>query len=105
MVAVAVPPGARQRDLAQLAGIDIFALGLQVVLARALLHAHLADAVVDARGLDDERTFFDFQRQRLLDVDVFAGVERVDGDRRVPVIGHADQRHIDFFQSSSLRWS
>ena len=102
MIAVAVPPGARQRDLAQLAGIEILALGLQIVLAGALLHAHLADALVDARGLDDGRTFFDRARQRLFDVHVFAGIQRVDGDSRVPVVRCGDQRHIHFLQLQQL---
>ena len=35
------------------------------------------------------------QRQRLLDVDVLAGVGRVDGDLRVPVIGRGDQHRIE----------
>ena len=61
VVAVAVPPGARQRDLADLAGIEVLALGLEVVLAGALLHAHLADAIVDARRLHHRRPLFDLE--------------------------------------------
>ncbi len=80
----------------------MYALGLQVVLAGALLHAHLADAVVDARGLDDGRAFLDLQRERLLDVDVLARIQRVDGDGGVPVVGHADQHGIHFLHLEQL---
>ncbi len=100
--AVAVPPGARQRDLAELSGLEVLVLGLQVVLAGALLHAHLADAVVDARRLDDRRPFLDLQRQRLLDVDVLAGIQRVDGDAGVPVVGRGDQDRVDLLQLEQL---
>ena len=96
VIAVAVPPGTRQRDLAQLARVEILALGLQVVLAGALLHAHLADALVDPRGLHDRRTLFYRARQRFFHVDVFAGVQRVDGGLRVPVVGRGDQRYVHF---------
>ena len=102
MVPVAVPPCARQRDFAQPSRIEILALGFQVMLARALLHPHLADAVIDARCLDDARPFFRFERERLLDVDVFARVERVDPDGRVPVIGHGDQRGVHLFKVEHL---
>ena len=97
MVAVPVPPGAAQRDLAQLAGVDVFALGLQVVLPGALLHAYLADALVDARGFDDGGAFLDGAGQRLFDVEILAGVERVDGDGGVPMIRNAHERGIDIF--------
>ena len=56
------------------AGIHVLALGLKVVLPGALLHADLADALVDARGLYDARSLFDLEGQRLLHVDVLAGV-------------------------------
>ena len=41
-----------------------------------------------------QRTFFDGARQRLFDIDVLAGVERVDGHLRVPVVGRGDQHHV-----------
>src|SRR5262249_47944711 len=63
--------------------------------AGALLHAHLADAIVDAGRLDDHRAFFQLERERLLDVDVLAGVERVDGDGGVPVVGDTDYGDVD----------
>ena len=97
-----MPPGARQRDFAQLAGVHVELFGLQVVLAGTLLHAHLADAVVEARGLDDGGAFFDFQRQRFFHVHVFARVESVDGDGRVPVVGNGDQHRIHVLQSQQL---
>ena len=59
------------------------------------MHADLADPLVDAHGLDDLGPFLDLQGQRLLDVDVFAGVGRIDGDQRVPVIGRGDQHRVE----------
>ena len=94
VVVVAVPPGACQRDLAQLAGIHVHLLGFQVVLAGALLHAHLADAAVDARGLDDGRPFLHLEGQRLFHVHVLARVERIDGNGGMPVVRHADQHGV-----------
>jgi hypothetical protein len=92
---VAVPPGADERDLAELLGVEILLLRLQVVAARALLHPDLAHPLVDPRRLDDDRAFFDLQRQRLLDVDVLAGVERVDRGGEMPVIRHGDEDRVD----------
>lgn len=95
MRAVAVPPRAGHGDLAQLAGVEVFALGLQIDLAGALLHTHLADPVVDARRLHNPWPFFNRQRQRLFHVDVFAGVQRVDGATAVPVVRRGDKNGID----------
>ena len=72
------------------------------MLPGALLHAHLADASLTPRSLHDRRTFFDRARQRLLHIHVLAGVQRVDGDGRVPVVGRGDQRHIHFFHLQQL---
>ena len=102
MIGISVPPGARQRHFAQLAGIDILFLGAEVVPAGALLHSDLADPVVHARRLHDLRPFFDPQRQRLLDVDVLAGVERVDRGLRVPVVRRGDQHHIELLHLEQL---
>src|SRR5437588_6796105 len=77
MRGVAVPPGSGQRDLAQLAGIGVIALSGEIVRRRPPLRADLADAPVHTRGLDDPRTFLDLQRERLLDVDVLTGIERI----------------------------
>jgi hypothetical protein len=49
----AVPDAPGVRDLAQQPAIDEALFGLQIDRAGTLLHAHLADLIVDARGLDD----------------------------------------------------
>ncbi len=90
-----MPPRAHERDLADLPGVEILLLRLQIVPARSLLHAHLADAVVHPRRLDDRRALLDRQRQRLLDVDVLAGRQRVERDWTVPVIRHGDEHRVD----------
>ena len=72
------------------------------MLARALLHPHLADAVVDAGGLNNPWTLFERQRQRLFHIDIFARVERIDGALGMPVIGSGDQHHIEIFHLEQL---
>lgn len=95
VVAVAVPPGAGEGDLAELAGIEILFLGLQVVAAGTLLHAHLADAVVDAGGLDDFGAFFDGEREGLFYVDVFTGAQCINSAAGMPVVWRRDQDCVD----------
>src|ERR1019366_5009492 len=102
MVAVAVPPSAAEGDLAQFAGVYVFRLGLEVVLAGALLHTDLADAVVGARRLYDQRPLLGLEGKGLLDIDVLAGVEGVDGDGDVPVVGNADEDDVQFFDLEQL---
>ena len=61
----------------------------------ALLRADLHDA---ARLLDDlaeDLAFVDRQRQRLLGVDVLAGLAGGDVDGRVPMVGRAVDDHVD----------
>ena len=43
----------------------------------------------------DHLALFDRQREGLLAVDVLAGLQSIDGDLRVPVVGSADGDHID----------
>ena len=72
------------------------------MLAGPLLHADLADAIVDPGGLDDGRAFLGSAGERFLDVDVFAGVERGDSAGGVPVIGCGDQDHVQFLHFEQL---
>src|ERR1019366_1071951 len=102
VIAIAVPPGAAEGDFAEFAGVYVFRLGLEVVLAGALLHADLADEIVGARRLDDHGPFFGFQGKGLLDVDILAGIEGVDGDGAMPVVGNADEGDIDFLDLEQL---
>ena len=88
------PPGAHQADLAQFAGAEVFVARLNVVRARTLLRAHLADALVHTRGADDLRPFLHAEGERLLHVHVLAGVEGIDRDRRVPVVRRRDHDRI-----------
>ncbi len=91
-----MPPGPHQRDLAELATADVFIADLHVVRAGALLHSDLTDAVVYPRGLDDARPFVDGERERLLDVNVAAGIQGIDGAGGVPVVGRPDEHCVDF---------
>ncbi len=90
VVAVAVPPGSRQGNLPKSSAVEVFLLGLEVMDTRALLHSDLAHSLVNARGFDDQRTFFDGARQGLFDVHVFACVQRVDCRAGMPVIRRGD---------------
>ena len=82
--------------LPELAAFDVLVAGLYVVRAGALLHARLADAIVDARRLDDHRALVDAQGEGLFAVDILAGVEGVDGAAGVPVVRrcHVDGVHL-----------
>ena len=62
-----------------------------------LLHADLADAVVFTGGFDDKRPFVDGAGERLFDVDVAAGVEGVDRDVLMPVVGRGNEDGIEVF--------
>ena len=46
-------------------------------------------------GFDDGRPLVNLERQRLFDIHIAAGVESVDGDGRVPVVGCGDQDNIN----------
>src|SRR5205823_8912247 len=62
---------------------------------RAALDTALNDALVAARRLDHAAALGDAKRQRLLDVDVLAGLAGVDGHQGVPVIGSADDDGVE----------
>ena len=84
-----------QPDLAELAfADDAIARGDQVRRAAAL-HADLDDALVLARRRQHRLALADVDADRLLDVDVAAGLGRRDHRQRVPVIGRGDQRDVD----------
>src|SRR5260370_24687221 len=102
VVGVAVPPRARERDFAEPTRIEVLMLGAEVVNAGALLHADLADALVDPRGFYNGRAFFDLQCQRLFNIDITAGIESVDGDGRVPMVRRGDQDRVAFFHLAKL---
>src|SRR5690242_19918784 len=72
------------------------------MFGRALLHADLTDSVVLARSLDDRHTFINQTCQRLLDVDVVSGVERIDGDRGMPVIRDSNENGIETVHGEEL---
>src|SRR5262245_24937999 len=88
-------------DLAELAVADQLA-GLAELLGGALLAAGLDDAVVLAGCLDHRPPLGDGQAERLLAVDVLAGLAGVDGDQGVPVVGHGDDDGIDVLAVEQL---
>ena len=64
-------------------------------LERAALRPGLADLVVLPGGLDDLAPFPDVVADRLLDVDVLAGLEAPDGQERMGVVRGGDRDRID----------
>ncbi len=72
------------------------------MLAGALLHAHLANAVVFTRRFHDGRPLFNLQRERLFDVDVLARPQRIDGDTRMPVVRRGDENRVHFLHLQQL---
>ena len=98
---VAVPVGADHVELADDAGGKQF-LGLGVDDGADALAADLNDAIGGARGLDDLRPIGVDVDHRLLEVDVLAGLHRIDGGRLVPVVGRRDQDGIDILARENL---
>ena len=88
-------------DLADPPALDQLARLLDMRHA-PLLHADLDDLLVPILGLDDRRALGRVVRQRLLDVDVLAGVAGVDRHRHVPVVGAADQDGVDVLAVEEL---
>src|SRR3954447_12563830 len=67
-----------------------------------LLHADLTDPPIFAGSLHDLGAFFDRSRERFLHVYVFASVQRVDSDSRMPMVGRCDQHCIHVLQIENL---
>ena len=91
---VLIPVGVDERDLAEASGIDDL-LAEQEMVPASLLRASLDDLL---RGFDDPHHFHAFGERvgnRLLDVDVLAGSDRVERHGLVPVIGCADNDRVD----------
>ena len=82
---LAQPPALRQHDR----------LEKHRVVFAPLLRADVQDLAGLFHHLADLLAFVDGQRQWLLALHVFAGLQRVDDDLRVPVIGRADGHHVD----------
>src|SRR4030095_9955732 len=65
--------------------------------ARALLRAHLHDTFVVAGRFNHPTSLFDKQRERLLNINIFASGTRHDGHQRMPMVGSRDDYGIDIF--------
>lgn len=96
------PPGANIGDFAQLSRVQVFIAGLDVMRSGALLGAYLTYPLIHARGLNDAWSLFDGQGQRLLDIDVFARIERIDGNAGVPVVRCCHHHSIEAFDGEQV---
>ena len=89
-----VDDAAGQLHLAELAVADVLD-GLDPRAAGAALRPGLADPAVLAGRLDDPPAFADVVADRLLDVDVLAGLHGPDRGQGVPVVGRGDGDDVD----------
>ena len=64
---------------------------------RPLLAADLEDAIIFAGRLDHQPAFADRQAQRLLGIDVLAGLAGMDRNQRPPVVGRGRDDGVDVF--------
>ena len=71
-------------------------------LATALLVADLKDAVRLVDDLPEDLHFVDRQRHRLLAIDMLAGSNRIDVDRRVPMVGRGADHRVDIVALEQL---
>ena len=76
--------------------------GIAELHGGALLAADLEDAAGGLDGVGERAAFGDGQRRGLLQVDVLAGADGVDGDERVPVVGGADDDGVDVLVGEEL---
>jgi hypothetical protein len=79
-----------------------FADGFGEQRRRAALRTHLNELAVLALSLDEHNAFSRIMAARLFDVDVFAGLQGVDGHRRVPMVGRSDSDRVDFFDCENV---
>lgn len=89
MPVVAREIDAERVQLADAAVADQFA-AVPRQIAGTFLRAGLQDTVVAFDGIDDRPALGDAIRERLLAVDVFAGIKGGDRGERVPVVGRGD---------------
>ncbi len=84
-----------QADLAQLAFLDDGVPGFDEMRRAAALRADLDDALVFARGGEHSLAFDDIDADRLLHIDIRAGLDRGDHRQGVPVVGRGDQDDVE----------
>ena len=65
---------------------------------RASMNAYLANPAAAADRLDHRASLGDAERQRFLDIDIFARLARLDRLEGVPVVRHRDDHGVQVFQ-------
>ena len=91
---VGVVPDADEMDVPKCPALDDLGSLLQV-RSGAVLRTRQKHRLGACRGSHHGLAFKDVVPQRLLDIDVLAGLERCDGGKRVPVVGRRDVNCID----------
>ena len=91
-----------QTDLAELAFLDDLVSRLDEVRSTAALGSHLHDPPVLARGGDHGLSLGHVDADRLLNVDIGAGLHRGDHGQGVPVVGRGDEHDVEIFLGQHL---
>ena len=91
-----------ESDLAELAFLDDPVAGLDEVRRAAPLGADLDDPLVLAGGGDHGLTLDHVDADRLLHIDVGAGLDGGDHRQGVPVVGRGDQDDVQVFLRQHL---
>ena len=65
--------------------------------SRALLRADLNDAIGSLRRVGHPAPFLDEKRERLLDINILAGLASEHRQQGVPVVGSRDDDGVDIF--------
>ena len=94
-----------QTDLAELAFLDDPVAGFDEVGRAAALRSHLHHALVLARGGDHGLAFDHIDADRLLHVDIGAGLDGGDHGQGVPVVGRGDQDDVEVLLREHRRGS
>ena len=82
-------------DLAEQAGVDDLLLRVDQVRRALALRADLHHALVLAGRGEHRLAFEHVDADRLLQIDVGAGLDGGDGVQRVPVVGRADEHDVE----------
>ena len=82
-------------DLAEQPGLDDLVARLDEMRRAAALRADLHHAIVFARRGEHRLAFRDIDADRLLAIDIRAGLHRLDHRQRVPMVGRADEHDVE----------
>jgi len=93
---IVLPPiRANLRNAAEAAALNEV-YGIAEVAPTALLHPALEDLSAGTDGTSEGRAFLNSMRDRLFQIDIFAGGDGVHGHAHVPMVGRSDDDSVEF---------